>query len=484
MKGDFLVQMEKLHAVYGSCIELHVFNKRIFVFSDLDLMREVMSKRPKLFSRPSVLAETFDILNLHPHGIFTAEGAGWGRLRRLTAAPFNKQNVSNMRYSIIKEVDTFIRKWCEMCELGTAQVNIADELMQLTLAIILRVAIGDVSALNKYGNANEMYRDTKTVFEFIGRKSLFQLPNFVWKMMHGDIEETAKKINAKFNYVINGIVEKERAAFAAQLANSSGAAGSGLSAPTRPLSYIQILVREATPGVDGISNRELVENVKTIMLAGSETTSVTLSYCLYYLSMDADLLAEVRAEVDQYFSKENVALVDGEEAWSKVLLGDAADVDSLTKRFPLVSACFRETLRLSGPAPFTGHGVAVQDSVTLSDGTVLGPTDTLFAFNEGRSRDPEIYPNPLRFDPHRWLRADPDSRKAMEDNMMPFGYGPRICPGMTLARLEGELILAALVSCFEFSLACAPSELQRRLFFTAQLEALPMKISIRTKTMK
>jgi cytochrome P450 len=196
--------------------------------------------------------------------------------------------------------------------------------------------------------------------------------------------------------------------------------------------------------------------------------------------MDADLLAEVRAEVDQYYQKDGF-LLDGEEAWSRVLLGDAADVDSVAKRFPLVSACFRETLRLSGPAPFTGHGVALQESITLSDGTVLDPTDTLFAYNEGRSRDPEIYPNPLCFDPHRWLRADSNTRKVMEENMMPFGHGPRICPGMALASLEGELILAALVACFDFSLACAPSELQRRLFFTAQLEALPMKISMRTQ---
>lgn len=482
MKGDFLVQMEKLHATYGPRIELHVFNSRILIFSDLELMREVMSKRPKLFSRPPILAEAFGMLNLHPHGIFTAEGAGWGRLRRLTAAPFNRQNVSNMRFSVVKEIDLFVKKWVELSQSESAATNVADDLMNLTLAIIFRVAIGEISMLRNYGVARDMYLDAKTVFKFLGDRALFQLPNFMWKLMHGDLEAAAIKINAKFDLVIREVIDRERASFeAAQKAGTL--ASSSSSGTSRPMSYIQILVREAAPGVEGISDRELVENVKTIVLAGSETTSVTLSYCLYYLSLDPELLAKVREEVDAYYPKD-MSLPDNEEAWSKILLGDATDVESVAQRFPLMCACFREALRLSGPSPFTGHGVAGKENITLSDGTVIYPTDVLFAYSEGRSKDPEIYTDPLRYDPFRWLRASPETRKVMEDNMLPFGYGPRICPGMALANLEGELILAAIVSYFDFSLVCSPSEVLRRLTFTAQPEALPMNISVRSTLKK
>jgi ent-kaurene oxidase len=100
----------------------------------------------------------------------------------------------------------------------------------------------------------------------------------------------------------------------------------------------------------------------------------------------------------------------------------------------------------------------VQTPIQLSDGTHL-PTGTLFCMAAGAiARDPNVVPDPTKFDGLRWYtkRQDPKEankhQHAMTDsNTMHFGHGRYACPGRFFASNEIKLILAHLVMNYDFN---------------------------------
>jgi cytochrome P450 len=347
--------------------------------------------------------------------------------------------------------------------------------MRLTLRIIIRVALGDVSMLDAYFQDSRLYTDARKIFDFLIERSLFPLNQFVWDLFYSKLETDAKVALKGVTEVVTKIVEMEREK-SMQPADTSGAA-----AP--PKSYIQILFREcASSSENAITNVELVSNVTTLLLAGSETTSVTVSWAMFYLSQHAGLLAEARAEVDAYFRGPDGGSLGGATAaaFEEFLLGQARNKANEEVRFPFCAACFKEVLRMSGPAAFVGLELVDNTKpVTLSNGIVIRPTDTLFCYHEGLHMDAAVFPAPGVFDPHRWLDAAPAELERMNAHYFAFGSGPRVCPGKGLAYFEGELILASLVACFDFKLACDAKEVKRQMSFTAQPNRVPMIFSKR-----
>lgn len=340
--------------------------------------------------------------------------------------------------------------------------------MRLTLRIIIRVALGDVSMLDNYFQDNQLYSDSRVVFDFMIERSLFPLHDIFWKIFYGGLEREAKLCQSNINRVVTKIVEMERE-------NSKSEKVSADIPAAKTKSYIQILCKDFSNNSEAdISNAEIVSNVTTLLLAGSETTSVSVTWAMYFLSLDAALLQQAREEATAYFGP---VLKDSSSVdFAKFLLGDDQNKAHLKSRFPFCAACFKEVLRLCGPAAFVGLQL-VDDtkSVEMSNGIVVQPGDTLFCYADGVQRDPEVFEDPERFNPGRWIDSSPEKLEAMNAHYFSFGAGPRVCPGMGLAYFEGELILAALISCFDFELACDPSDVKRVLSFTAQPNRVPMK---------
>jgi cytochrome P450 len=99
--------------------------------------------------------------------------------------------------------------------------------------------------------------------------------------------------------------------------------------------------------------------------------------------------------------------------------------------------------------------------VRLKSGTLIRNTDTVWAALEVLREDSTFFPDPLAFKPHRWLDATPSQVLQMENLILPFGFGPRICPGMSLALIEGPVVVAHILHHFDFRLDCPPTEVVR-----------------------
>jgi cytochrome P450 len=171
---------------------------------------------------------------------------------------------------------------------------------------------------------------------------------------------------------------------------------------------------------EGLSATELADQVAVLMLAGGETTSSAVVWSWHLLSGHPDVLAAVRAEADA------------------VLGQDVAGWDHLP-RLDLTARVVREALRLYPPGWIIPR--VCTGPVTLAGRTL--PAGSIVVFSPYvLHRRPDLFPDPHRFDPARWLTPAPEHRAAY----LPFGAGATRCIGEEFGLAEATLILASIAA--------------------------------------
>lgn len=172
--------------------------------------------------------------------------------------------------------------------------------------------------------------------------------------------------------------------------------------------------------------------ILTFLVAGHETTSGALSFALYYLSRDRDVLAAAQAETDQILGADR----DAEPTFEQVA------------KFRYLRRVLDETLRLWPTAPaFTR---SPREVTTLSTGHRMRPEDWAIVVLPMIHRDKAVWgPNADDFDPDRFLPEN--SRGRMPQTYKPFGTGERSCIGRQFALHEAVLVLARLLHRFDIA---------------------------------
>jgi pentalenene oxygenase len=173
---------------------------------------------------------------------------------------------------------------------------------------------------------------------------------------------------------------------------------------------------------ESLSDAEIVDQVMTFFLAGSETTANTLAWAMYLLAHHPDVEHQLYTEADA------------------VLGRAAAGFDDLPK-LKVAGRVVLETLRMYPPAWSLPR--------TASTDTSLGghpiPAGTILVWSPYLSHHlPDVYPNPDRFDPDRWCEGHP--APPPREAFIPFAAGARKCIGDTFAITEATLALATLAT--------------------------------------
>jgi cytochrome P450 len=191
-----------------------------------------------------------------------------------------------------------------------------------------------------------------------------------------------------------------------------------------PMDLLSILLRARAEGRQ--TDENLRDEMVTMLLAGHDTTALTLTYTWYLLSQHPEVEARVHEELDSLLGGDRPTFADVRQMeYTEAVLNEAM------RLYPPVYTIFREPqvdVRLGG------YRIPEGSAVMLSQWAV--------------HRSPRYWDDPLEFDPDRWLdeRADDRPRFAY----FPFGGGPRFCIGKQLSLLEARLILGTV--CQEYRL--------------------------------
>ncbi len=171
--------------------------------------------------------------------------------------------------------------------------------------------------------------------------------------------------------------------------------------------------------------------VITFMVAGHETTSGALSFALYYLTRDQRALARAQAEVDAL--------------WGETKNPEPAFTDIAKLRY--VRAVLDEALRLWPTAP--GYLRAARADTVLGGRYPMNQGDWALVFLPLLHRDPQVWPDPERFDPDRFAPGLAKSRPPHA--YKPFGTGKRACIGRQFALHEAVLALGLILHRYQLT---------------------------------
>ncbi|KAJ3105921.1 hypothetical protein HK100_003797 [Physocladia obscura] len=322
-------------------------------------------------------------------------------------------------------------------------VNIDKEMSKPTLDIIGRAGFGYDFQSVKNGLSSQYENVFKKAFES------FTLPNAIidlffpflnWIVPH------RRKMKRGLAETEAGIREYCREIFETRKKEVLASDESGDNTECKDLLSVLVRGNLAADVQDQLTDEEVMAQIMTFLVAGHETTSVSLTWTFDFLSNNPLTQKKLRQEVLEYLP----ANADNEYF-----------VEYITSTKTYLDAVCKESLRLVPSAPITSRRTNQDDTL---DGYFI-PKGTFISIVPGvNHRLPEYWgPDCLEFKPERWLHADSEKVEGIDDiessgntaeksfgAYMPFLLGPRNCIGQRFAMLEMKSILAVLVASFEF----------------------------------
>jgi cytochrome P450 len=347
-----------------------------------------------------------EIRSLLGDGILTSQDEDWTRQRRFVQPLFTHAHVEGYATAMVEEIGHVLDGWRVRDE---PVVDLHEELTRLTLRVVARVLFGDDA-----GSAIDVIRrDFPIVGDAVKQRGISPLKiPLSWPT---PLNRRALTAQAGLYGICDEIVAHRRA---------------GRSAGTGDLLDLLLAARD---GGEALTDDEVRDQILIFLLAGHETTSTALTFTLHLLGRHPDVQDRVRAEV---------AEVVGDR------LPTAADVHELT----YTRAALEEALRLYPSAPMLGR-TSVADDELCGVHVPAGTLVTLAPWVIHRRAD--LWPDPLRYDPERFVPPLPRDRHRYA--WMPFGGGPRGCIGQHFSVIESVLALALVVRDFTLE-ALAPTD--------------------------
>ncbi|XP_058836873.1 uncharacterized protein LOC131693230 [Topomyia yanbarensis] len=188
---------------------------------------------------------------------------------------------------------------------------------------------------------------------------------------------------------------------------------------------------DSSEGDAGLTINEMAAQCFVFFVGGFETSSTTMNFCLFELAKNPDVQERLRDEIEKAIEAN-----DGEITYDLVMGIQYLDnvVNETLRLYPPVESLVRVPLN-DYTIPGTEHVIPKQTMVVIP----------VYALHH----DADIFPDPERFDPDRFL---PDAVKSRHPYAyLPFGEGPRICVGMRFGVMQTKIGLITLLKSFRFS---------------------------------
>lgn len=195
-------------------------------------------------------------------------------------------------------------------------------------------------------------------------------------------------------------------------------------------------------GMDATFKNFAISQTKLFLFSGHDTTSSSICYIFYVLSVHKAVLQRVREEHDMIFGSERAQRIKKLE-----------ETPYLLNQLPYTIAVIKETMRLFPVLSSTRAGVPGLQVVDTHGRSF--PTDgfLLWSVPQALHRDPEWWPQPNTFLPERWLAGPGDPLHPIKGAWRPFEYGPRNCIGQELAIMEMKILMILVLPKFDIEAA-------------------------------
>ncbi|HVP50381.1 MAG TPA: cytochrome P450 [Candidatus Bathyarchaeia archaeon] len=388
-----LVNLPRLAGLYGDVVFWRFLHLSSYLFTQPDAIESVLVTKYRCFNKGIGVRANSELFG---NGLLTSEGDFWLRQRRLSQPAFHRTRIAAYAEIMADEAIRMMARWSDGQEL-----DIHREMMATTLAIATRTLFGVDLGLKMAVVAAAMDAFIRQNAGLSVWRLFFKLPTPSRKRFLRGVQE--------LDEIVYGIIRERRA-------NRMGE------------DLLSDFLRAQDEDGSSMTDKQLRDEVMTMLLAGHETTALALSWAWYLLAKHPDEQAKLHAELDL------------------VLAGRTPSAGAVPQ-LPVANKVVRETMRLYPPA-WVMSRQAVED-VEVGGYTVPAGSNVIVS-QWVTHRDARFFPEPESFRPDRW---SPESEQSLPKfAYFPFGGGPRSCIGNNFALLEATVLLAAVAQRYNVSL--------------------------------
>ena len=369
---ESLVRLGRYFAQFGDTYRVFAPSRGVYnyVINHPDDIKRVLLSNHRNYTKGEGMDRVKILLG---NGIMTSEGDFWRRQRRMMQPSFHRRVIDQFSTLIGEVNDRVAARWAEKAARREA-VNLSDDASELTLEIVLRSIFGsDLARLEQRLGANpfevvakEQNRDLKFAFRF---RSLSKL--------------------------VAELIDRRR------------------RTPEEHFDFLAMLMASRDRDSDAaMSDKELIDEVLTLIVAGHETTAAALTWTWYLISRHPEAQAQLQEEADRTSSDQPLSL-------------GAAESLAFTHQV------LQEALRLYPPGWLITRRTLEADEL---GGFPIAPRTDVFISPYMLHRHPAFWSEPEEFRPERFAGADAEERHRFA--YIPFAVGPRHCIGENIAMFE------------------------------------------------
>ncbi|XP_058179821.1 cytochrome P450 81Q32-like [Rhododendron vialii] len=395
--------LHRLSQSLGPVFSLRFGSRPVVVVSSPPLVEECFTRNDVvLANRPKFLSGKYFSYNYT--GIATAPyGDHWRNLRRLMSLEiFSASRLNDSLPIRQSQVELLLLDLCRNSSVNFSSVELKSKLSELSFNVIMRMIAGERCS----EEAGEFRGLVGEAFELCDAANPGDFVPVLRWVDFGGYEKNLKRIHGRLDAFFRHLIDEHRL----DKGNDSMIDHLLSLQESQPEYYTDEIIR-------GL--------ILAVILAGTDTSAVTMEWAMALLVNHPEVLKKARAELDAYVGQDRLV--------------DESDLSKLN----YLQAIILETLRLFPAAPL------LVPHMPSSDCTIGGfdvPRGTILLVNAWAiHRDPELWDDPISFNPERFKDGEVEGHK-----LMPFGMGRRACPGSSLAQRVVGLVLGSLIQCFEW----------------------------------
>jgi cytochrome P450 len=404
-RGQIGFYLESWHR-YGDIIRFRLGPLVVHIIAHPDHVHHVLAGRSDNYIKGWSYTKLRIVAGL---GLLTSEGELWRRQRRLIQPPFTQRSVARLGPDMNEAIDAMLARWQVASDSGTP-LAIDREMAALGLSIIGKTIFGtDLST-----DMRSILDAVADALAFVNRRlaSFLDVPLAV----PTPANRRFKRAMARFDAVVYGLIEERRR----RVSDESDLLGALLAA------------RDPETG-EAMSDRQIRDEVITILIAGHETSALALSWTWYLLAQHPEVEDRLLAEL------------------ATVLAGRPPTIDDVPA-LTYTRMVAEEAMRLYPPVWTFSREAVADDEIA---GYYIPGGSIIFLSQYLTHRHPDFWERPEEFDPERF---SPERAKDRPHYVyFPFGFGSRGCLGFHFAMLELCLTLASVAQRYRLRSLPGPS---------------------------
>ncbi|PHU27389.1 Geraniol 8-hydroxylase [Capsicum chinense] len=407
--------LARLAKKYGPMISLRMGQITTVVISSSAVAKQVLQKQDLAFSSRTI-PDAVHALNHHQFSVvFLPVGSRWRSLRKiLNSNMFSRNKLDTSQHLRSQKIQDFIA-YCGKCSQNGQAVNIGQAAFETSMKLLSNT-IFSKDVVDPYANSGNEFKDVVwKIMEEAGKPNLADYFPLLKRIDPQGIRRRAVKLSGKLFQQIQGLIDE-------RLEQRRKSPNCGTT------DFLEVMLNTSQEDPQAIDRIHIEHLCQDLFTAGTDTTSNTLEWAMVEVMRKPCIMKKAKSELAEVIGK------------GKII--EEADIS----RLPYLECIMKETLRMHPPVPFLLRKV---DQDVEACGYFV-PKDSQVLVNVWSiGRDPAIWEDPLAFKPERFWGSKIDLR-GQDFEVIPFGAGRRICPGLPLATRTLIVMLGSLLNSFDW----------------------------------